>query len=288
MDVLITSCRPHQTSDYDYSEHESLFYPPNLPLTTSLEIANLPILDGIRNVLFPLLPQGHYLTVARDKLEVVIKGSRMGPQPLTLRNDGRVATIAVTLPSRFHGGKFIIRDAEGHEEEYFGRNGKDGDLEWVAFTADCDYQVETVTKGCRLTVFYGVYLKTFGPTGLTEPLINPSDKFLELLSRVLNSNSGQRIGIYLTNAYGVNPSEVLAETLVPMVRIFAFTFEFVICPTHLLSLNSSKVVTMLYTMLSSYTMLSPSYIGRREGTSGPLTAQSRLRSRAQTEVPIRA
>ncbi|KAJ3712544.1 hypothetical protein DFJ43DRAFT_1165926 [Lentinula guzmanii] len=55
LDVLITACRPHQTSDFDdYPENESLFYPPNSPLTTSLEIANLSLLKkqwdcGIRH-----------------------------------------------------------------------------------------------------------------------------------------------------------------------------------------------------------------------------------------------
>ncbi|KIK68427.1 hypothetical protein GYMLUDRAFT_154244 [Collybiopsis luxurians FD-317 M1] len=215
LDVLIAACRPHQTSDYDYSDTESLFFPSNFPLTTSLEIANLPILDAIRSSLFPLLQPGHYLTTMRDKLEVIVKNGRMGPQPRP--NDGRVATIAVTLPVRFRGGSLIVRDAEGHEEKYFGRGGK-SDLEWLAFTTDCEYEVETVSKGCRLTIFYGVYLKTFGPTGVTEPLINPSDKFLDLLSPVLNMCTGRRIGIYLTNDYGVNPSEVLAESLVPMLK----------------------------------------------------------------------
>ncbi|KAJ3780222.1 hypothetical protein GGU10DRAFT_380994 [Lentinula aff. detonsa] len=45
LDVIIAACRPHQTSDFDdYSENKSLFYPPNFPLTTSLEIANLCLL----------------------------------------------------------------------------------------------------------------------------------------------------------------------------------------------------------------------------------------------------
>ncbi|KAF5392499.1 hypothetical protein D9757_002162 [Collybiopsis confluens] len=218
LDVLIAACRPHQTSDFDFSDTESLFYPPNLPLTTSLEIANLPILDAIRSSLFPLLPQGHYLTIMRDKLEVVVSGGRMGPQPRTLGSDGRVATIAVTLPVRFRGGSLIIRDAEGHEEKYFGRGGKEGDMEWVAFTPDCEYEVDTVTRGCRLTILYGIYIKTFGPTGVTEPLINPSDSFLDLLSSVLNMCTGRRIGIPIVNNYGVNPSELLAESLVPMLK----------------------------------------------------------------------
>src|SRR6267154_4620734 len=99
LDVLIAACRPHQTSDLDaYGDRESVFFPPNLPLTTSLEIANHPILDAVRSSLFPVLPPGHHLSVLRDKLEVVVSGGRMGRQPVGLRNDGRSATIVVTLP----------------------------------------------------------------------------------------------------------------------------------------------------------------------------------------------
>jgi len=66
LDVLIAASRPHSTDDLDdYDEHESLFWPANLPLTTSLELANHPILDQIRDSLFPTLPRGHYLTAVR-------------------------------------------------------------------------------------------------------------------------------------------------------------------------------------------------------------------------------
>ncbi|THU81854.1 hypothetical protein K435DRAFT_692741 [Dendrothele bispora CBS 962.96] len=222
LDVLIASCRPHQTSDINgYGDHESLFYPPNLPLTTSLEIANHPILDGVRNSLFPLLPHGHYLTVMRDKLEVLTAGGSMGPQSRALRNDGRVATICVTLPVRFRGGAITVRDPEGNEEKFYGRGGKNGDMEWMAFSSDCEYEVETVQKGCRITMLYGVYLKTFGPMNAltnTEPLISPSDQFLDLLSPVLNLSRGRKIAWYVTMEYGVNPSQVVAETLVPMLK----------------------------------------------------------------------
>ncbi|KAL0570282.1 hypothetical protein V5O48_011682 [Marasmius crinis-equi] len=218
-DVLLAACRPHQTAESnDYSDKESLFYPPNLPLTTSLEIGNHPILDAVRSSLFPLLPQGHYLTVVRDKMEVVVNGGRMGPQSRALRNDGRVATIIVTLPVRFRGGALIVRDAEGYEEKFFGRGGKSGDMEWVAFSADCDYEVELVQKGCRVSIVYGVFLKTYGASGVTDPLINPSDVFLDLVTPVLNYSRGRCVGFYVACDYGVNPAEVIADTLVPMLK----------------------------------------------------------------------
>jgi len=226
MDVLIAACLPHvgELDNYSYStssSKESLFYPPNLPLSATLEIANHPILDAVKNTLFSTLPVGHYLTAVRDKLEVVPKGGRMIPQPKPL--DSRVATVIVTLPVRHRGGALVIRDPDENEEIYHGggRGGAIGvgHLEWTAILADCDYEVEEVTKGCRLTLSYAVYLRTFGPSGLQpDPLITPSDRFLDLVAPVMNVCRGRNIAFYLTGEYGVNPADVLAESLVPYLK----------------------------------------------------------------------
>jgi hypothetical protein len=221
LDVLIAACRPHQTSEFDdYPDRRSLFYPPNLALTASLEIANHPILDAVRTTLFPNLPPGHYLISMRDRLEVVDSGSRMNPQPRSLRNDGRSATIIITLPVRFKGGALIIRDPEGNQEKYFGRGGKDGDIEWTAFLPDCEYEIETVQKGCRISVSYAVFLKTLSPSNMNpEPLIYPSDDFLDLLAPILNMSRGRKIAFYLMYDHSANPSETLAGSLVPRVGL---------------------------------------------------------------------
>jgi len=174
--------------------------------------------------LFSTLPIGHYLTAVRDRLEVVPKGGRMTPQPKAL--DSRVATITVTLPVRYRGGALVVRDVDGNEETYHGsgRSGGGshgggvgvGHLEWTAFLANCDHEVEEVTKGCRLSISYAVYLRTFGPSGIQpDPLITPSDRFLDLVAPILNICRGRRIAFYLAGEYGVNPAEVLAESLVP-------------------------------------------------------------------------
>jgi len=204
--------------DYDdYPDRESLFYPPTLPLTATLELAQHPILDAVRNELFPTLPTGHYLTAVQDKLEVIVDGGRMGPQPRA--NDGRVATICVTLPVRFRGGALVIRDTEGRDEKYYGRGGKSGDMEWTCFLTDCEYEVEVVQKGCRIAILYGVHLRTFGPSGIQpDPLITPSDDFLDMLSPILNICRGRKVAFYLQSDYGVNPSEMLAESLVPNLK----------------------------------------------------------------------
>ncbi|KAK7678715.1 hypothetical protein QCA50_018297 [Cerrena zonata] len=218
LDVLISSCRPHSPSGLeDFSEHESLFYPTNLPLTATLEIANHPILDAVRNTLFPALPVGHYLTSMRDKLEIWLPGG--GMKPLRRPNDTRVATIFVTLPVRFKGGALVVRSAEAAEEKFHGRGGKAGDMEWTAFMGDCDHEIQPVLKGCRVTISYAVHLRTFGTAGICpDPLISPSDQFLDMVSPILNMSRGRKIAFYLSGDYGVNPADILADSLVPHLK----------------------------------------------------------------------
>ncbi|KAG1835753.1 hypothetical protein EV424DRAFT_1531607 [Suillus variegatus] len=70
LEVLLAACKPHPTPGFDvYPDCETLFYPSNLPLIATLEITNHPILDAVRNALFPT-------------------EACMAPKSHTLRNDG--------------------------------------------------------------------------------------------------------------------------------------------------------------------------------------------------------
>ncbi|KAJ2916229.1 hypothetical protein MD484_g4192, partial [Candolleomyces efflorescens] len=222
LDVLVTACRPHQTSDYNgYMDRESLFYPPTLPLTTSLELANFPILDAVRTSLFPNLPPGSYLTAMKDKLELLLDGGRLERQPAHLRNDGRAATVIITLPVHFQGGALIVREPSGAQERFITKSRGEGDLEWVAFLANCDYETEVVDKGYRVMISYGVYVRSFSPEGAIkfECLSVPTDAFFDALAPVMNLSRGRTVGFYLGNDYlGVNPSLVTADKLVPQLK----------------------------------------------------------------------
>lgn len=214
LDVLIAACKRHQGPSSDGHLSESLYYPPNLPLTASLEIANHPILDAIRNTLFPTLPIGHYLTVRRDRVDVILTGGRLAPQPRAQRADGRAATLSVTLPVRFRGGSLLIRDGEGNQER-LDTAAPTSDLEWTAWLAACDVEVEAVTQGCRVSISYAVFAKSFGAA---DPLFAPSQPFLDLLPPVLQMSRGRRIAFLLAHDYDVDPSVLLAESLVPSLR----------------------------------------------------------------------
>ncbi|KAI0298352.1 hypothetical protein B0F90DRAFT_1818731 [Multifurca ochricompacta] len=219
LDVLMAACRPHPQI-IDDVDSDSLFYPTNLPLTTSLELANHPILEAVRNTLFPTLPGGHYLHAVRDKVEIFPTGASMGVQPPP--GDMRVATLIVTLPVRFRGGALVVNVVNApkdNEERFQARGWKSGHVEWVAHLSDCAAEVEPVQKGCRITISYAVHLKTFGPSGVSpDPLIAPTDRFLDHLAPIFNMTRGRMIAFYLTGDYGVNPADVLAESLVPYLK----------------------------------------------------------------------
>ena len=51
-----------------------------------------------------------------------------------------------------------------------------------------------------------------------QSLMIPSDRFLDLISPILNLSRGRHIAFYLREQYGFSPADVLAETLVPHVR----------------------------------------------------------------------
>lgn len=131
-----------------------------------------------------------------------------------------------------------MTDSAGNEERFAGvadnasgidagAGGGGGDMEWTAFLSDCEYQVEPVVRGCRMMISYAVFSRTFGGGGavgggFAPTLISPGDGFTELLSPVLNMSRGRRIGFFIQGDYGVDPSEALADSLVPSVSLYAY------------------------------------------------------------------
>ncbi|KAG6824877.1 hypothetical protein H0H92_005558 [Tricholoma furcatifolium] len=221
LEALLGTCTPHQPSikfptAYPV-ERPSLIYPVDLPYTFSLDLASHPILDAVRNTLFPNLPPGNYLSTMRDKLEIVDCGSCLSRQAQSQGKDGRAATIIITLPSRFEGGALVIHSPDNQEERYLGRGTKVDEIEWTAFLPGCDYSIEPVQRGTRISITYGVYLRSFGPSS-EVPLLRPSDEFLDRLAPILNLSRGRKIAFHLEFDYPANPAEVLAESVVPLLR----------------------------------------------------------------------
>lgn len=106
----------------------------------SLSINNHPILDAS---LFPQFPQENHLCTVREKLDMIDSGSHLANQtPAVLNNDGRSATIIVTLPVRFRGGIILVCDSLGREEKFQGSGGQARDIDWLAIPADSEYRID--------------------------------------------------------------------------------------------------------------------------------------------------
>jgi hypothetical protein len=239
-------------------------------LTTTFELSNHAILDAVRTTMFEDLPPGQYLIAVRDRLHMLRFGVRCPWQPTSLREglDGRVATLIVTLPVRYRGGAIKVRDSSkaphGPEETFYANGGKDGVVEWIAFLPTCDYEVETIESGCRVFSTYGVYLPDAvpphgNPVPSARTSITPSDDFIDALSPILNIMRGYRIAFFLMHDYGVDPSEMVAEALVPRVCVSP---SLLVSRAHLSRpSHSSKAATTCSTKRSNTSNSTPSCTG---------------------------
>jgi hypothetical protein len=209
LDVLLSACEPVRM----YGAHgggggpPALMYPPRLAWSTTLELANRPVLAALGAALLPALPAGQHLTAVRERLDVLmpLAGAPPAPNPA----DGRAATLLVTLPVRFRGGALVVH-ADGARERLHHSKKAGAHVEWAAWIDGAAPEIEPVRKGFRLDVRYAVYVRPVDPPA-------PPEDFRALLGSVLSLSRGRRIGFYLAREYGVNPAEAVAESLVPMV-----------------------------------------------------------------------
>ena len=147
------------------------------------------------------------------------------PNCYFVQDEGKVATIVVTLPVRFSGGALIVRDCDDTNktpDTYCHQNEKSSKLEWTAFLDQCTHEVDTVTQGARLTISYNVFLYTDGVSHSPSlHYIRPSQKFLEQTSCTLNASRGQKIAYLLQEEYDLtheDHQDSIAESLVCYVR----------------------------------------------------------------------
>ncbi|KAG8899280.1 hypothetical protein FRB99_006830 [Tulasnella sp. 403] len=230
--------------------HHTFRSSPSRPITPSFDIASHPILDTVRKTLFPYAQDSNYLVANLNRVDVFCPGASSFSPKTSYGADGGItedepcAHVIVTLPVRFRGGMMsVVKD--GNEERFWGRGclsagsspptsgafaalgqdakkiaGSIGFVEWIAYTGrDCDARIDKVEKGVRINLVYDVWMKSYGPFGaVPRPLITPNDNILAALSSVLKRSRGTKLAFYMTNDYGISPSHVLAESIVPSLK----------------------------------------------------------------------
>ena len=106
------------------------------------------------------LPDSSQLQADLHNLLVYEPGQFFARHQDSEKSDGMLATLVVTLPSRFTGGRFVIE----HQGESLRVGGSASQLGFTAFFADCAHEAQAVKSGYRVVLTYNLRL-TAGEQG---------------------------------------------------------------------------------------------------------------------------
>lgn len=94
------------------------------------------------------------------KLLVYQRGGFFLPHRDSEKHDRMVASLSVVLPNRFEGGALIVRHGAAEQRFTFGEAAAGKASCYAAFYADCEHEVQRVTKGVRLCLTYNLVLQS--------------------------------------------------------------------------------------------------------------------------------
>jgi hypothetical protein len=86
----------------------------------------------------------------------------------------QIGSLVVCLPSKFTGGILNV-EHHGHKVTFDWSDKSDTTIQWAAFYSDCEHEIETITRGDRITLTYNLYVaepiggRTTGYTTVIEP-----------------------------------------------------------------------------------------------------------------------
>jgi hypothetical protein len=114
-------------------------------------------------------PESSGITAKLYKLNVYPEGGKFKPHVDTPRGEDMIGSLVVSLPNPHEGGALAIRH-QGQEQVF--DFSKTDQVQWVAFFADCEHEIYTVTKGSRVVLTYNLY-KT-GAADITSIVVGSS------------------------------------------------------------------------------------------------------------------
>jgi predicted 2-oxoglutarate/Fe(II)-dependent dioxygenase YbiX len=106
------------------------------------------------------------------KLLVYEKGGFFVPHRDSEKQDRMLATLVVVLPNPFEGGRLIVRHGAARQKLAFEEAAAGRSPCFAAFYADCEHEVERVTRGVRVALVYNLVLKP--QRGKAAPAAKPA------------------------------------------------------------------------------------------------------------------
>ncbi len=95
-----------------------------------------------------------------------------------------VASLIVVLPNSFEGGRLVVRHGSAEQKLTFDQAVAGESACYAAFYADCEHEVERVTRGTRIALAYNLVLKP--QRGKTASAAKP-DAPADVLAEMINS-----------------------------------------------------------------------------------------------------
>lgn len=110
------------------------------------------------------------------KLLVYEKGGFFLPHRDSEKENRMVASLIVVLPNPFEGGKLIVRHGNAEQKLTFDEAAAGTSACFAAFYADCEHEVERVTRGVRMALAYNLVLKSqHGKLSIPQQGAAPTD-----------------------------------------------------------------------------------------------------------------
>lgn len=120
---------------------------------------NSAIADATRTVADSLGLPADRFEAKLYKLLVYEKGGFFLPHRDSEKHDRMVASLIVVLPNTFEGGRLIVRHGAAKQKLTFEEAATGKAPCFAAFYADCEHEVERVTRGVRIALAYNLVLK---------------------------------------------------------------------------------------------------------------------------------
>jgi len=116
------------------------------------------------------------------KLLVYEKGGFFLSHRDSEKQDRMLATLVVVLPNPFGGGRLIVRHGAARQELAFEEAAAGRSPCFAAFYADCEHEVERVTRGVRVALVYNLVLKP--QRGKASPAARPAPQVDALVGSI--------------------------------------------------------------------------------------------------------
>ena len=142
------------------------------------------IADATRTIANQLGLPADKLEARLYKLLVYEKGGFFLPHRDSEKLNRMVASLIVVLPNSFEGGRLVVRHGSAEQKLTFDQAVAGESACYAAFYADCEHEVERVTRGTRIALAYNLVLKP--QRGRTASAAKP-DAPADVLAEMINS-----------------------------------------------------------------------------------------------------